>query len=101
MNIEDIRQCCRDESVFLTAHGTIRLYDRRISYDSVITAIMNGEIIEEYPDDYPFPSCLISAIDPYPLHVVCGLGNGQVFIITAYKPDSGMWEADNKTRKER
>jgi hypothetical protein len=34
------------------------------------------------------------------LHVVCGLGNGQVFIITSYKPDSGMWEPDYKTRKE-
>jgi hypothetical protein len=100
MNIEDIRKCCSDESVFLTAHGTLRLYERRISYDSVIAAIMSGEIIEEYPDDYPFPSCLISAGCPYPLHVVCGLGNGHVFIITSYKPDSGMWEADNKTRKE-
>jgi hypothetical protein len=101
MDIEDIRQCCGDESVFLTEHGTLRLYERRISYDSVIAAIMNGEIIEEYPNDYPFPSCLINAVSPHPLHVVCGLGNGHVFIITAYKPDSGMWEADNKTRKER
>jgi hypothetical protein len=98
MNIEDIRQCCNDESVFLTAHGTLRLYERGISYDSVIAAIRNGEIIKEYPDDYPFPSCLISAAGP--LHVVCGLGNGQVFIITSYTPDSGMWEPDYKTRKE-
>jgi hypothetical protein len=101
MDIVDIRQYCSDDSVFLTAHGTLRLYERGISYNSVIAAIMNGEIIEEYPDDYPFPSCLISAIDPYPLHVVCGLGNGQLFIVTSYKPDSNMWEVDNKTRKER
>ena len=23
---------------------------------------MNGEIIEQYPDDYPYPSCLILGV---------------------------------------
>lgn len=39
-------------------------------------AIVNGEIIEEYPNDYPFPSCLILGITikcRY-LHIVVGKG---------------------------
>jgi hypothetical protein len=52
MNIEDIRQCCSDESVFLTAHGTIRLYDRRISYESVIAAIACGLRLGQWANIY-------------------------------------------------
>jgi hypothetical protein len=73
--------------------------DRGILYDDVITAIKNGEIIEDYPDAYPFPACLILSIKPYPLHVVCGMGNDKLFIITAYRPDEEEWTSDWKKRK--
>lgn len=49
---------------------------------------MNGEIIEQYPDDYPYPSCLIlgmSIEDKY-LHVVIGNHESDLFLITAYFP---------------
>ena len=66
-------------------------------------AIRNGSIIEDYPDDYPYPSCLILgyAEDEQPLHLVCGAGEGTLFIITAYRPSPEKWEADWKTRKEK
>jgi len=32
--------------------------------------IFLGEIIEEYPNDYPLPSCLMFYNDIKPLHVV-------------------------------
>lgn len=63
---------------------------------------MTGEIIEDYPDDYPYPSSLVlgQSISGQPLHLVCGIGNNTLFVITAYKPNSEKWEADWKTRKE-
>jgi hypothetical protein len=69
----------------------------------MIYAILHGEIIEEYPDDYPFPSCLILCIllNKKPLHVVAGFNDcdNTIWLITAYYPSPEKWEADFKTRK--
>lgn len=63
---------------------------------------MSGEIIEEYPEDYPYCSYLILglSIKKQYLHVVCGIGNSRLWIITAYFPSIDKWEPDCKTRKE-
>jgi hypothetical protein len=61
---------------------------------------MSGEIIEQYPDDYPYPSVLILGYsDGKPLHVVTGVGGEKVWLITAYFPTLAQWENDYKTRK--
>ncbi len=74
---------------------------RSISYNDIISCIMNGIIIEEYPDDYPFPSALILEIkDNNPLHVVAGMSDEYLWVITAYRPDKEKWENDYKKRKE-
>ena len=67
----------------------------------ILGVINNGEIIEQYPDDYPFPSCLILVItinDEY-VHVVVSMDDGKIYLITAYKPSLDKWESDLKTRK--
>ena len=49
----------------------------------------SGEIIEEYPDDGPYPSCLIfgRTQEGRPLHVVCApvMDEGRLIIITVYR----------------
>jgi len=64
------------------------------------TAILNGEIIEEYPDDKPFPSCLIygRSADGRPLHVVCAVAPVSR-IITVYFPDESKW-VDYRVRRK-
>ena len=101
MLIEDIRSLCKDDTIKATQHFTGSLLKRGIEYDNIILAIMNGEIIEQYPDDYPYPSGLILGYDAEskPLHVVVGLGNGAIYLITAYCPSADKWEDDYKTRK--
>lgn len=49
-----------------------------------------------------YPSCLIigTDINDNIIHIVCGMNNNLVFIITAYHPDSDEWEEDMKTRRE-
>jgi hypothetical protein len=69
---------------------------RGIKYDDLKQIIRSGEIIEQYPTDYPFPSCLISSVD---LHIVCSIGEGVLYIITAYRPSREKWEEDVKTRR--
>jgi len=74
-----------------------------IQIDELLEAIASGEIIEDYPDDQPYPSCLIfgRAQSGRPLHIVCApvLDEALLIIITTYEPDPAKWEADFKKRK--
>jgi len=81
----------------------MRLLQRGISREDTIFALQNGEIIEDYPTDYPYPSCLVLGItiNKRYLHVVCGFGVEELWIITAYYPNPVEWSQDFRTRKER
>jgi len=79
----------------------MRLQERGINPSDVKNCILTGEVIEQYPNDYPHPSCLILglSIDNKHLHSVIGVGAGYLWLITSYFPNTDKWEADNKTRK--
>ena len=101
LNIENIRNFVINYKIDWTNHCLNRLTKRDISISDVKFAINNGKIIEYYYDDYPFPSCLIlgTTKDTDRIHIVCGISDSFVHIITAYYPDSDIWEEDMKTRR--
>lgn len=101
MEITDLQKLCEDDAIRWTDHVMKRLLLRSISQADVLQAIHSGEIIEDYPDDYPYPSCLLLGTDTSgsALHVCCGRGPGEIWMITAYHPDPDEWETDLKTRK--
>lgn len=99
ISITDLQRLCVDGAIRWTGHVLKRLLQRGISQASVVQAILSGEIIEQYPDDYPYPSCLLLGGTPA-LHVVCGQGPDEVWMITAYHPAPAEWESDLKTRKK-
>ena len=100
MNIEQLRFLCNDEKIKWTLHALKRIRERGIKSSNVIDCIKNGRIIEEYPDDRPFPSCLICGQmkDDY-LHAVVSTDGAEITIITAYIPDADEWENYYTTRK--
>lgn len=102
ININDIKDYVLSHQIRWTNHIMIRLLQRNITQKQVEVALLNGEIIEEYYDDYPYPSCLVYGItlNNRILHVVCGIGDNELWIITAYYPDNNEWNNDLKTRKE-
>jgi hypothetical protein len=57
---------------------------------------MAGEIIEQYPTDYPFPSCLINGEN---IHIVCSIGEGHLYIITSYRTSPDQWEEKGRKRR--
>ena len=63
--------------------------------------VLNGEIIEDYPDDIPYPSYLILGYvrKEEPLYVLVGLGE-LAHIITVHWLDPDKW-LNPKTRRER
>ena len=101
MNIEELRKLCTEDTIQMTDHCLKRCRERGIKLDEIMLCILHGEIIEEYPNDYPFPSALVLECDlGKPLHVVAGLSDEYLWIITAYRPNPEKWESDHRTRKE-
>ena len=100
--IEQLRALNRPEQIAITEHARRRLVERGIAVNDIIRCIDTGEIIKQYEDDKPFPSCLIlgAAIDGEHIHVVVSHDSDWIYLITAYRPDPGVWEPDFKTRKE-
>lgn len=84
-------------------HAIKRMFERGISEADVQTALSTGRVIEDYPNDYPLPSCLwLGYINSRPIHIV--FANSQDrderIIITVYEPNAAQWTADFTARIE-
>jgi hypothetical protein len=104
VDLELLKELCKDEdNLHITEHALMRCIQRGISMDEVLQAIQGGEIIEQYPDDYPNPSCLVLGVslNGKIVHVVRGTDSQSVWIVTAYVPHPDLWSSNFKTRKER
>jgi len=99
--IDDIRELCTDENIIISRHAIDKMKERDINRKEIFQSIFNGEIIEQYPTDYPYPSCLISGIsvNEKQIHIVAGLGENKLWIITVYYPGQEKWENGYKIRK--
>lgn len=91
------------EKIALTKHAKERLTERNITVADIVSGIETGEIIKQYEDDKPLPSCLIlgSTVNQRFVHIVVSNDTDYIYLITAYYPDTEQWEADFKTRKGR
>jgi hypothetical protein len=102
IEIETLRILCRDDKIKWTLHALKRIRKRKIPSEAVINGILSGEIIKQYQDDKPLPSCLIFNGDiERPLHIVASTDGEKVYLITAYYPTPDEWGDNYKTRKER
>jgi len=92
MDITLIQQSVRFGDYFWRQHAVERSIERDIEETEVSEVILNGKIIEEYPDDKYGPSCLIYGRTKRgrPIHVQCSLPP-EVWIITVYEPDPDQW----------
>jgi len=83
-------------------HATHRMFERNISEDDILLVLEQGTIIEEYKDDFPFPSILINglSIAEQPLHVIVGIDHSEkrLYTTTTYEPDAHKW-MDNFSRR--
>ena len=102
LNINAIQQMVKDGKIRWTNHIILRLFQRNITQKDIENDLLNGEIIEYYENNYPYPSCLVYGINlnNEVLHIVCGANKTELWIITAYYPDNLKWKNDLKTRKE-
>jgi len=84
-------------------HSTRRMFERNINHEDIENLLTNGEIIEQYPDDYPLPSVLLNGhtLTDEPLHAVIAINEpeSKLIVITAYKPNINKWTDDFSRRK--
>ena len=85
-----------------SSHAIQRMFERRLNTKDIEKVIKDWNVINEYPDDKPFPSILIMGYSrKVPIHVVAGIDieNKVCNIITVYQPDPDLWADDFKRRK--
>ncbi len=91
------------ERLVFRKHAIQRVFERRINDADVRHVVKNGEVIEDYPDDIPYPSRLILGwCGSRPIHVVVADNHDdrETIVITAYEPGSDQWEPGFKRRKK-
>ena len=103
--LERIKSCLKSERVLYSGHARKEMRFEefgQITEQEVYEAILSAEVIEEYPDDKPYPSCLLfgRTRNNRPLHIVIAYDamEMQVIIVTVYQPIPEKWE-DYRRRK--
>lgn len=95
MNIENLREAIRNGRFRVTRHADDAALDDGLAINEILASVLGGEIIEEYPDSRPFPSCLIYGRTPNgePAHGVWGYDDAAplAILITTYRPDPARW----------
>jgi hypothetical protein len=82
-------------------HALRQMFLRRISDGEIVELLKCGIIIEDYPEDHHYASCLVSGkVNHRPLHAVMAYNNvdREAIVITAYEPDPVVW-SENFTRR--
>ncbi len=92
------------KKIIYTGHCIQKIFERGIEPDDIELSIKTGELIEEYPDDKPYPSfLLLNYIDKKAIHVVASFDKEHetIYLITAYYPDIKIWDETFKIRRKR
>jgi hypothetical protein len=83
-------------------HALQRMFGRNINEKDILNVLLNGHIIQDYPDDTPYPSKPISGtVGNRPIHVLFAenFENNEKIIITVYEPDPLKWNENFLRRK--
>ena len=100
--IKELRKLNIAELYAITEHAQIRLFERGITLVDVTNCVANDEVIEQYENNMPLPSCLVLGMtirDKF-IHIVVSHDDEFIYLITAYYPDEQQWNSDFKTRRK-
>jgi len=105
VDIETIRERVRAGNSLAKGHAIQHALKEGFERKHMVEAVLNGKIIEEYPEDQRVLICgrvnLLENIIIY-LHVICEYADPvYVEFVTAYIPDEDQWERPDFTRRKR
>ena len=87
----------------MTDHADEELANDEILDKDLFHSVLHGEIIEDYTDDKPFPSCLVYGKDQKERHIhsvwAYSARYDIAIVITGYIPDPNRW-IENRIRRK-
>ena len=88
MNIAEIRDYIVKQDFKITDHAFEEMNADGLAFQDVISGVMSGEIIENYPKAYPLSAVLVNGKtkNGEPIHICISLPP-LVKVITVYRPD--------------
>lgn len=103
---EQILALVARHDVRVSEHGYDELAADGILVRDVLAGVQAAQIVENYPDYPKGPCVLVLQRDDAggPIHVVWGIPKGRTspaVLVTAYRPDPGIWTADYQQRRRR
>ena len=104
--LKRIQRCFREDKIYYSKHARDEMEDDEsgeILDSEVFEIVSTGTIIEHYPDDEPYPSCLIygRTTKSRPLHAVCAYSEDEKLsiVITVYQPNPERWIGFSRRKK--
>ena len=91
-----------DIRLVFRVHAIQRMFRRGISDEDIRHVLESGEIIQEYPEDQPYPCRLVlgwRGSQPIHLVVADNIDEQETVVITVYQPDPAQWEADFRRKR--
>jgi len=105
VDIHTLRERVRAGDYLVTSHVVQHALKEGFERKHVVEAVLNGAVIEEYPDDQRVLVCgmitLSESLSVY-MHVVCEHADAvYIEFVTAYIPDGLEWEYPPTRRRRR
>lgn len=95
MNIENIIDAIRASRIRITDHADEEAENDSLQFDEIYFSVMHGDVIEDYSNDKPYPSCLVFGknFKGESIHSVWAYNeeNQWTVLITVYRPDPKNW----------
>ena len=95
MDITNISISIQSGRVNITMHARKEAREDELLLDEIFLSTLNGEIIEDYPTDTPYPSCLVfgKTKQGNAVHSVWAYSADSriAVLITVYRPDPARW----------
>jgi hypothetical protein len=101
---EIIKSLVARREVRISEHGYDELAQDSILVTEVLSGVVDGQVVEDYPD-YPKGPCVLVLqhdLRGEPIHVVWGMPKGQelpAVLVTAYRPEPKKWTPDFMHRR--
>jgi len=84
-------------------HALQRINERGILPSEIKEVLLESFVVEDYPYDKRGHSCLVwgKTRAGKDLHIICGLTEETVWVITIYEPEPAKWKTPLKRKAEK
>lgn len=104
MVFDDLRKTVLSQRFDVTDHADEEAAADHLTLQEVTHSVGAGRIIEDYPEDRPYPSCLVfgQTEQGEPVHSVWGFDENLewAYLVTVYRPDPQRWIDWTKRRTQ-